>query len=911
MSRSSHPLLRRLVRALLRLFPEDVRGITRADMEATFFDAYEAAGTEERGRRRPESGTHGRRRPGAAGAAFILREIPALIRHGAAERWEALEPPPLFRGSADDLRFALRALRRQPSFVLGAVVMLALGIGVNTAAFSVSAGMSRIVQRFHDADRLVFLWGVEEGRDRGAVSAPHYFAWRDEAPAFDAMGAFRSGSRFISGDGEPIRTRVAAVTPGLLPLLGFDAAVGRLPRAEEASPAADPVALLSWRLWQERYGGKEVLGRTLVLDDVAHTIVGVLPRTVEFEKLWYGVGVFVPLDLQAGATSWSERSYQVVARLAPGSSVEEARAQTGVITDRLAQAHPETNAGLRSRVEPFQGYFFSVEDRLAVGGILMAVLAVLLIACVNLANLLMAKGANRQGEVAIRLAVGASRGRILRQLLIESVILAGIGGAVGIVVGRWALDLLVSAMPSAPWLPEEAALDGTLLAYTFAVSLAAALAFGLTPALLAARASLSEGVKETGAAASAGRRRKRLRDWMLVTQLAVTVPLVLSCGISFLNLRALQEIDFGFPVEGLLTARIELPPHRYGDAESQRRFYRDVLDAVRTIPGVESAGAGLGIPLGIGARSLYAPMVAEGWESAEGSARGPSGHDLVASGYFETLGVPVLAGRSFGPGDTPDGPTVAVVNETLARRYWPDADPVGKRFFPETDPARLHPGYEPALAEPVTVVGVVRDFGANFYGEPPDAKIYLYQEQHPASSLLLVVRSQGDPLTPIPAIREAVARTDASVPVAQFMTGEGTLELWLQESRAIGWMLGVLGVLALGMALVGLYGMVSHSVVQRTFELGVRMVLGARRRSIELSVMGSFVKLAAVGTAVGVLIGLALGVLARSQLVNLHVPWVSMILGVTTLVMGVVVLAAWLPARRATTIEPVRALKCE
>jgi predicted lysophospholipase L1 biosynthesis ABC-type transport system permease subunit len=254
---------------------------------------------------------------------------------------------------------------------------------------------------------------------------------------------------------------------------------------------------------------------------------------------------------------------------------------------------------------------------------------------------------------------------------------------------------------------------------------------------------------------------------------------------------------------------------------------------------------------------------------------------------------------------------VAVVNETLARRYWPGEDPVGKRFHPDADPGRLEAGYEPPSTGPVTVVGVVRDFGADFYGDPPDAELYLCQDQHPEASLLLVVRSQGDPLSLIPSIRAAVARTDPAVPVAELQTGEALVDRWLQESRAIGGMLGVLGVLALGMALIGLYGMVAHSVAQRTFELGVRMVLGARRRTLELSVMRSFVRLAGVGTAVGVLIGLALGMVVRSQLANLQVPWVPMILGVTGLVMGVVVLAAWLPARRATTIEPVMALKCE
>jgi len=885
------PVLRRVVRLFLNIFPEDVPGISREDMEETFLDGYEDARSRTR---------------------FLAVELAALFRHGLGERWESLEAPRPLAGLTDDIRFALKSLLKQPLFTAGAVLMLALGLGVNTGAFSMTMGMSRIADRFRDPEELVFLWGVEEGWDRAAVSAPHYFAWRDESTAFQSTAAYREMDRYISGDGDPQRIRTAAVTPGIFQLLGLSPEAGRLFAEADAAPDAPPVAAVSWRLWQERYGGEDsVLGTTLMLNDVAHTIVGILPKTVDFEMFWRGVGVIVPLSLSQGDTNWSAQSYRVVARLAPEATVQQAGTQIAAITQRLAQAHPEANGHLRSRVEPFQDFFFGGDNKLAMAGILMAVLAILLIACVNLAKILMAKGAARQGEVAIRLALGASRARVVRQLVTESLVLALAGGAAGVYLGQLGVELLLSTMPSAPFLLEEAGLDFTLLAYTFAVSVVAAMAFGLTPALLTSRMSLGEGVKETSPGASAGRKRKRLRDWMLVSQLAVTVPLVLTCGVSFLNLRALQSIDFGFPVEGLLTAQVDLPTHRYPDQESQSRFYRELLETLRTTPGITAVGAGIYVPIGAVGGAAYAPLVVDGREAADGSARGPRGYRAITPEYFQALGVGLLAGREFTYDDTPETLPVAVVNEAFAQTYWPDDNPVGRLIRPETDPSRLYSGYELTVTQPITVVGVVQDFGATFYGDPPGPELYLSQNQHPFSSLFVVLRSEGDPLALVPAVREGVARIDEAVPITSVRTGERMVDDWLQESRGIGAMLGVLAILALGMAVLGLYGMVAHSVAQRTFELGVRMVLGARGRAIQASVMRSFLLLAAVGVAIGIGVGALLGLVVRSFLVLLQVPWIPMVLGVSGLMMGVVALAAWVPARRATTIQPVVALKTQ
>jgi putative ABC transport system permease protein len=473
------------------------------------------------------------------------------------------------------------------------------------------------------------------------------------------------------------------------------------------------------------------------------------------------------------------------------------------------------------------------------------------------------------------------------------------------------MDLLISSLPDRPFEPGEVGLDGSLLAYTFSLSLAAALAFGLTPALLASRISLGEGVKESRAGASSSRRRKRFRSWLLVGQLALTVPLVMTCAVSYLNLRALQSLDFGFPVGGLLTAQVDLPVFRYLEDDQRALFYREALEGVRSVPGVTDAAVGMRVPIGAGWGSIYHPLLVEGMEDMEGAARGPGGYQPVSAEYFRTLGVRLQSGRWFTDDDGPGSPTVAVVNEAFVRRYWPGEDPVGKRLAPEPDPDRLYPGFEPRITEAITVVGVVADFGATFYGEPPGAELYLSQDQHPTTSLLLVIRTAADPASIVMSAREALHRVDPGVPVTGFRTGEGLMDTWLQESRTIGASLGLLAVLALGLAVIGLYGMVAYSVAQRTFELGVRMVLGADRGAIHVSAMRSFVALAAIGLSIGVVISVGAGWVARSFLVLLQVSYVPATLGITGLLLGVVLVAAYLPARRAARIEPVVALRCE
>jgi len=883
------------VRTLLRLFPQDVPGITRDEMEETFFDRLSGV---DRGRR----------------AGVTLRALWDLARAGAGERVQSWRRPDLVRGLGEDLRFAVRSLTRSPVFALGAAAMLALGIGATNAMYSMNALMAGMVDRFREPDELVFLWGTEPGRRRVGVSAQELDAWRAEASAFEDIGAYQIGVRYLSGGEEPTRTFEVRVSPNLLPMLGLGVELGRLPGEADAESVAEPVAVLSWPMWQERFGGgRDVVGRTLQLDDETHTIIGVLPEKVRFENLWRDAGVFTPLSLESaavGAGSRDDRRYSVMGRLGEGVTLAQARAQMEVLTARLREEDPAARDRLGATVEPFREYFYSPDDRLAVGSLILAVFAVLLIACVNMANVLLARGTARQGEVAVRMAVGASRWQIVRRLLLESFALAFSGGAVGVVLGIWGIRLMLSSFPTTPFMAEQVGLDFPLVVFTLTVSTGAALAFGLTPALLASRVSLGAGLKESGAAASSARARKRFRSGILVTQIALTVPLVVTCVVSFRHVHALETVDFGIDTGALVTARVDLPPYRYPDGAQLSEFYRLVEEAVGTIPGVAVVGAGVDLPIGAGGRTQYGPLVMEGHETDEGVARGVGGFKVVTPGFFRALGVPVVAGRGLSPDDGPADPRVAVVNEALVRRYWPDSDPLGRLLIPDTTDARL-PGPEWGPGGPITVVGVVRDFGATFYGEPPTPAVYLPHAQAPVASMVLVARATQDPGGLVPALREAIRRIDPDVPSNSYRTGEGLTDEWLQESRTVAATLGLLGALALGLAALGLYGMVAYSVAQRSFELGVRMVLGANRHSIRFAVMRSFLVLSGSGILGGLAISAITAAVARSQLVMLRTSVASTAGLIALLLLAVVGVASYLPARRATAIEPVRALRCE
>lgn len=801
-----------------------------------------------------------------------------------------------------DIRHTVRQLARNPGFTAAAVITLALGIGANTSLFSLANAFRLVAERFDRPDGLVVLWTSEDRFDEISNTALDVLDWRAAAESFEEMSVFVSSNRTLTGEGEPETVRIVRASTDLFPMLGLEPQIGRLPSVNEGEPGAEPVAVLSDRLWQRKFGGREdVLGETVELNDVHHTVIGVLPPYLEFDMLWRDARIFTPLVLDPARLNRQDYGYWSIARLKPGVSVEQSQAEMSGIVAGLADAYPETNATRTVRVEPLREFFMSTDDKIAVGAMLVAAAGVLMIACVNLANLMLARASSRGAEIAVRSALGAGRGRIVRQLLTESLLLALLGGAVGLAVSQWVVDLYNSSYELMTFAPDEIGANPAVLTYTFFIAVGSALVFGLTPGLAASRAPLAEVLK--GGGASPGRARTRFRNAIVVGQLALTLPLLITCAMAMRQVVFLESLDFGFDTENLLTMQVDVPAHRYQEPEQWQAFYRDALEAVEAVPGVEAAGAALSFPIGAGRISLYGGKLSvEGRIGEEARPGDVYGFDVVTDGYFRTMGASLVNGRFFTDRDRADSQPVAIVNESMANHYWPEEDAVGRRFtFDHTA----------SPVEWITVVGVVTDFGADFYGEPPGTVLYLPHSQRPHPGMLVVARTAGEPMDTIPALRGAIHGIDSGVPLYRFRTVDDHVDVWLNETRVISAMIGGVGFLALGLASIGLFGMISYSVVHRTREIGVRMALGAHSSTIMKLVIRHSLRLAAIGIVIGLVLSLIAGIALLSTLYGVEPPRVTTVLAVLVLLLAVVLLAAYLPARRAARIDPLIALRAE
>lgn len=805
----------------------------------------------------------------------------------------------------NDLRYTVRQLVRNPGFTAAAVITLGLGIAANSTIFGITNAMRVLPERFERPDELVFLWTVEESEQRiwdGSNSAADWLDWRRRAESFEQMAVFNSPERTLTGEGEPETIRIVQASANLLPMLGLEPQLGRLPSLSEDSPTADRVAVLTDRFWQRKFSGRaDVLGQAINLDGVPHTVIGVLPPYLKFDRLWRDAMLFTPLSTGFANPSREHFGYSSMARLAAGVTVEQAHAEIEAIAAGLAEAYPATNADRTARVESLREFFFSTDDRIAMGAALVAVAAVLMIACINLANLMLARATSRGGEIAVRVAMGAGRGRIVRQLLTESILLALVGGAAGLAIGIWLLELFNRNNQLLQFRPDEIGLNPVLFAYTFLVSLVSALFFGLAPGLAATRLSVGEALKGTGA--SAGRSRMRFRNGIVVAQLALTLPLLISSAMAGRQLAFFESLDFGFDPTNLMTMRVDLPNYRYQEDPQRAVFFADTMETLGALPGVDAVGASMSFPIGAGQmRSYEGRLQVEGRLGEERRPGDTRGFDVVTPGYFEAMGVPLAGGRFFSSRDRADTQPVAIINERAAAHYWHDDDALGKRFT-----------FDPTVPEPewFTVVGVVTDFGSNFWGEPTEAKVYLPHAQRPYGDMVVTVRTAADPFDMIPSLRAAVHGIDAGVPLYDFRSVDDHIDIWLNETRVIATMIGSIGILALGLASVGLFGMISYSVVQRTREIGVRVALGAHSATIMRLVFGRSLRLATVGIGIGLVLSLAVGIALISMVYGVEAPRPATVAGVLVLLVVVALVAAYIPARRATRIDPLIALRAE
>lgn len=803
----------------------------------------------------------------------------------------------------NDLRYAARMMGKNPGFTLIAVITLALGIGANTAIFTVVNAVLLRPLGFHDPARLVV---VAEKSQYPTISTSYenYVDWRAQSHSFEAMEGTRGATIALTGAGDPERLNSRYATAGLFPLLGVDAVVGRTFRAEEDRAGGAPVVLLSYGLWQRRFGGApDAVGKSMTLDSQPYTIVGVLPKGFE---LLQPADVFLPFTPWA-KTLPDDRNWHpgiiVVGRLKPGVTREQARTEMVGITKRLEEQYPEYNTGTSADVVGLQDRLVQ-NVRPALLLLLGAVSFVLLIACVNVANLLLARAASRGREIAIRTSMGASRWRIVRGLLTESVLIAVTGGALGLLVASAALGpLLHMAEGSVPQV-FSVGLDRSVLLFTLVVSVLTGLVFGIVPALRTGKIDLRGTLNEGSRGSTAGRGHHRILGALVATEIAVALLLLIGSGLLLRSFSRLQEVSPGFQPDHLLVADLPLSQNAYAKPEQRYEFFDRLVERARSLPGVKSAGAATFLPVSGGGSLIQFNI----------EGRPPkTPHDYVAAGYrnvtpqyMETMGVPLLQGRNIVAGDVEKAPAVVVINASMARTYFPGKNPLGKRMQIGATPDKDVPYME--------IVGVVGDV---LQGLDTDAKAEMYLPYRQADTVLpvfqlsVVLRTSGDPRLQAAALRSAVREIDPNQPVVKIRTMEENMASSVTEPRFRTWLIGIFAGLALVLAAVGIYAVMSYSVNQRTNEIGIRVTLGAQPNDVFRIVVGEGLRLALLGVGVGLI-----GALAATRVLRTFLYGVSAIdpvtFGVTAALLTFVAVAAcYFPARRATRVDPMVALRYE
>jgi putative ABC transport system permease protein len=798
-----------------------------------------------------------------------------------------------------DLKFAIRMLAKSRGFTIVAILTLALGIGANTAIFSVVNAVLLRPLPFKDSAQLVRLRETYKNVGNVSVSYPDFLDWRQQTHSFAGMSVVNNVNFNLSGIAQPENINGYAVSPNFLTLLGVRPVLGRDLLPSEEQPGTSPVLLLGYQLWQSHLGGDPaVIGHSITLDGRSFAIVGVLPPTFRFLDR---TDVVVPIGVfAADYTDRGERGdMDVVGRLAPGVALSQAAVEMNTITARLAEQYPQSNHGFGAHLESFREAFTG-DTRLAVLVLFGAVVFVLLIACVNVANLFLVRGAARAREIALRLAFGASRARVVRLMLTESLVLAFCGGVLGILLGAWGISGLRYLLPADSLQTMGVRMDLSVFLFAAAIIVLVAFAFGLIPALQATRPDLQVALKEGGRSATSTSAQHRLRGALAIAETALALVLLVGAGLMLKSLYHLIQVSPGFQPARVLYMEMDLRTDQYSKDPAILNFWQQVLDRVRVIPGVESAALGTVVPLtGNHRRS---DITIEGLPlPGPGEFPHPDRHTISAA-YITTMGIPLLRGRNFSDADDETAPDVALVNSTLAHRFWNDGDPIGKRFL------WGHPGKDEKW---ITIVGVVADTKLYGLDNPARLEVYSPYRQRPSADMNLVVRSAVDPASLTSSIRAAVASIDKDQPIFDVHTMQQSVDDSISTRRLTLVLLGIFSALALILAAIGIYGVMAYTVALRTQEIGIRMALGAQQKDVLRLVLGQGARIALFGVAIGLAAAAALARLLSSLLFSVSSSDPVTFAGVAVLLVAVALLACYIPARRAMRVDPIIALRYE
>ena len=796
-----------------------------------------------------------------------------------------------------DLSYAIRTLLKRPGFLLIAVSTLALGIGATTAMFTIVNSVLLRPMHFPEPERIAIFEGINPpiGIKQSNMSVPDTVDWQHQSQSFEQIAGFVTWGAILATGDESERVHAAGVSPEFFPLFRVKPLSGRTIQPSDFQAASAPVAMISYAVWQRRFGGAaDVVDRKITLSGVTNTIVGVMPAGFGFPadtEVWTAY----PLDTSEARDN---RYLSVVSRLKPGVSIAQAQTEMHTISQRLEQSYPETNRGWDVQVTELRERLVG-QLRTSLLMLFGAVAFVLLIACANVANLLLARAAYRQREIAVRTALGASRLRIVRQLLTESVLLSFVSGAVGLALSVWLIKLLIAISPPDSPRFDEISINWQVFAFTFGVTIVAGLLFGLVPALQTSRLSLNDTLKESGRSGAPGSGRNRVGGMLIVSEVALSFVLLAGAGLLIKSFLHLREINPGFNPNNVLTVRISLPPGKYKQGEPKAQIYKQLTEQVKSVPGVQTAGATLSLPLGADDFNLGRGVLLEG-RPARSEEQSVAMYTPVTPDYFRALEIPLKAGRTFTDQDNLDSTKVVIVNETMARQQWPGESPIGRRFSIWRD--------EKFARE---VVGIVGDTKESLDKEAGSQMYVPYAQDATWGSLSLVARTTGEPSALASSVREALRSVEKGVTTYNVKTMNDVVSVSAAPRRIPMLLLTAFAGVAMLMAMLGIYGITSYYVTQRTHEIGVRMALGAQIADVLKLVLRRAMLLVVVGVALGV--GGALLVTRYMETLLFGVKPIDVVtfVGVALGLVVVALIASLIPAKRATRVDPLVALRYE